>query len=331
MARPPPGRQLRKSPRGIGSRSFCSRQLDRGLPSVLSLPLAYAPVVQRPGITRPADFEALPAGVGRAPGAKRGDALSVLGVALLLVAPPGPRPALASRPPRRARRASAGSRPCSSSATSSPASAGSSSSGPAPSDYLQFLVAADIMESGTGALLEHVAARRDAWDFCDFQQIPDGSPLAALPAPAGVEARRFVQETCPYLPLPGSGMSSRAAWGRSSAPTWDTTDAPGARVRGGVDRGRQRQHGQCMDRFFALHQRRWNQRGCRARSRGAGAARSTRRSARRLQARGWLRLHMLRLDGREQAALYCFSHGGRGYYTSAASSRNWPASAPGPC
>jgi CelD/BcsL family acetyltransferase involved in cellulose biosynthesis len=187
--------------------------------------------------------------------------------------------------------------------------------GTGAADYLQFLVDADIQEYGHAQLLAGIAAARHAWDFCDFQQIPEASQLAAMVAPAGLHSERFVQETCPYLALPttweefaaGLGKKLRSNLGycrrrleRDFQVEWATAGA------GDLTR--------CMERFFALHQRRWNRRwlpGAFAGQRARGFHLS---AAALLLDRGWLRLHVLRLNGREEAALYCFGQGGRGYY-----------------
>lgn len=187
--------------------------------------------------------------------------------------------------------------------------------GTGSSDYLQFIVAADMLEEGTARLLEHVAERRREWDFCDWQQIPADSPLATLPAPAGAESDRFVQEVCPYVPLPprweeftaGIGKKLRSNIGyhrrlleREFTIEWITA-ANGATAR----------H---MEGFFRLHQRRWNGRGLPGAFAGNRSRRFHVEAAEALNARGWLRLHVLRLNGEDQAALYCFGYRGKGYY-----------------
>src|SRR5207249_2485766 len=71
---------------------------------------------------------------------------------------------------------------------------------------------------------------------------------------------------------------------------------------------------QCMEGFFRLHQRRWNRRWLPGAFAGERNRAFHHEAAAAMQARGWLRLHLLRLDGRDEAALYCFRFRERGYY-----------------
>ena len=51
-------------------------------------------------------------------------------------------------------------------------------------------------EATVGALLGHLAARRERWDGCDFEPLPTGSPLLRM-APDGLEARTEPRDVCP--------------------------------------------------------------------------------------------------------------------------------------
>ncbi len=187
--------------------------------------------------------------------------------------------------------------------------------GTGASDYLQFLVASEVAREGTEALLARVAAEQRRYDFCDFQQIPEGSPLADVSAPAGVETERFVQEVCPFVPLP-------ATWERFSAGLGKKLRANLAYYRRRLERefrtewieAGERDLGQGMDSFFQLHQSRWNRRWLPGAFAGARSRAFHREAAAALLERGWLRLHLFRLDGRDEAALYCFNYRRRGYY-----------------
>lgn len=66
--------------------------------------------------------------------------------------------------------------------------------------------------------------------------------------------------------------------------------------------------------FFALHQRRWNARWLPGAFAQASARRFHYDMAQSLLAGGFLRLHTLTLDGRTEAALYCFHKGDTTYY-----------------
>ena len=70
-----------------------------------------------------------------------------------------------------------------------------------------------------------------------------------------------------------------------------------------------------MTALFDLHQKRWNARWLPG---VLGSARvqalSSRHRAGVSGERGWLRLHLLTIDGTIRAVLYCFAYGGRTFY-----------------
>jgi CelD/BcsL family acetyltransferase involved in cellulose biosynthesis len=123
------------------------------------------------------------------------------------------------------------------------------------------------------------------------------------------------QERCPFVALPVSWEEYTGSLGKSLR-----------KNIGYYRRLMEREHAleietvtngelpEAMEEFFALHQARWRRR----RLPGAFAGNRVRRFhhevAARFHERGWLRLHRLRLDGRTRAVLYCFNHGGKGYY-----------------
>jgi CelD/BcsL family acetyltransferase involved in cellulose biosynthesis len=69
-----------------------------------------------------------------------------------------------------------------------------------------------------------------------------------------------------------------------------------------------------MTALFDLHQKRWNVRLLPGVLGGRRTQAFHRLVAERSQARGWLRLHLIRIDGRIVSALYCFRFRERYYY-----------------
>jgi CelD/BcsL family acetyltransferase involved in cellulose biosynthesis len=71
---------------------------------------------------------------------------------------------------------------------------------------------------------------------------------------------------------------------------------------------------QAMTELFDLHNRRWRKRGVAGAFADPKIQAFHRDVAAQFLARGWLRLHRLRLDGEVRAAFYCFQLGKRVYY-----------------
>ncbi len=182
-------------------------------------------------------------------------------------------------------------------------------------DYLDLIVARAEAAPLIDCFMREIAARRHRWDLVDLQQIRSGSPLAAATAPSPCRTLRLRQERCPFVPLPPS-------WGEYSG-------SLGKSLRKNIGYYRrlmEREHAfeietftdgslpEALDEFFTLHQARWRKRRLPGAFAGTRVRRFHHEVAARLHERGWLRLHRLRLDGRTRAVLYCFNHGGKGYY-----------------
>ena len=187
--------------------------------------------------------------------------------------------------------------------------------GTGATDFNRFILPSDIAAEGAGQFLAYIAEHRRRWDMCDFQQLPEASPLATAEIPSDLQGIRFVQERCPYVELP---------------PTWDEyTTALGKKMRGNLgyyrrllDREFEAEFftadeatlPEAMEALYQLHQQRWNQRLLPGAFVGQAARRFHLDIAQGFLARGWLRLHCLRLNGTIKAALYCFRYGHTGYY-----------------
>ncbi|MEI6511865.1 MAG: GNAT family N-acetyltransferase [bacterium] len=147
----------------------------------------------------------------------------------------------------------------------------------------------------------------------DLHQVPDNSPLlgVALRMPG---AWRKLQAVCSRLELPDTWADYLSYLGRNmrsslkryeQAATRDYDFSVSLADVNQVDKG--------LKSLFKLHQKRWQQRG----QPGAMFIRSIQKFHREFSKlaaeQGWLRLHMLELDGHTQAALYAFRFG-KGYY-----------------
>jgi CelD/BcsL family acetyltransferase involved in cellulose biosynthesis len=70
------------------------------------------------------------------------------------------------------------------------------------SDYLDVIADPDHEQRAIVALLDHLAVHRDRWEVCDFEPVPDSSPLLRVPPPDGFEARTEPRDVSPGLVLP---------------------------------------------------------------------------------------------------------------------------------
>jgi CelD/BcsL family acetyltransferase involved in cellulose biosynthesis len=182
-------------------------------------------------------------------------------------------------------------------------------------DYLDMIVARGEEAALLTCFMREIAARSDRWDLVDLQQIRDTSRLAQATAPPPCQTLRLHQERCPFVTLPV---------------TWEEyTGSLGKSLRKNIGYYRrlmEREHAfeietvangslpEAMEEFFALHQARWRRRRLPGAFAGARIRRFHHDVAGRMLERGWLRMHRLRLDGQTRAVLYCFNHGGKGYY-----------------
>ena len=193
--------------------------------------------------------------------------------------------------------------------------------GTGASDYLDLIVADECAREASTALLEYLD-RSKAFDLGDLQQLRPGSVLLEAAKTAGRDSglrRRpstLPQEPCPYLALPptweefakriGKKLRSNVAYyERLLAKTFGSTEI-GMAGPGELEAA--------MDSLFELHQKRWNARLLPGVLNSARVREFHREAARRFQARDWLRLHLIRIDGRIVSALYCFQFRKRYYY-----------------
>ncbi|HEY3284012.1 MAG TPA: GNAT family N-acetyltransferase [Armatimonadota bacterium] len=188
------------------------------------------------------------------------------------------------------------------------------------SDYLDLLALperrAEVSEAFFGALRE----RRRGWGLVDLHQLREECEL--LPREHVEQQRhggpwwRFhPQAVAPYTDLPQTREAFLEALGKKTRKNLGYSRRVLEREHsvelGLADEGCLVQE---MEAFFRLHQARWNKRWMPGQMAGARTRAFHLEAARGLLRRGKLRLHYLRLDGATVASLYCFSHGGVGYY-----------------
>jgi CelD/BcsL family acetyltransferase involved in cellulose biosynthesis len=165
------------------------------------------------------------------------------------------------------------------------------------------------------AFVAHLAAHSRRWDLCDFADQRKGTSLTEGEMPAALRPLLVHHRVCPFIPL---------------SPSWDEfVKRLSKNMRTNVGRRRRQVAKQfraeydvagpaniqvAMEELFRLHNARWRRRGVSGAFAGARMQAFHHEVARRFLARGWLRLHRLRLDGETRAAFYCFQLGRRVYY-----------------
>lgn len=173
------------------------------------------------------------------------------------------------------------------------------------SDHLDVLLDPEIRACGAAAFLAHLGERRAAWDVCDFRDLPADAALLAAPAPHGIAERVDAEEPCPTLDLPGSVDALVSA-----LPT---------KLRSVLRQQRRRAQrlgevclttagtadlDEAFDALLALHRDRWSACGEPGVLAAPAVAAFHREAMRELLARGWLRLHTLRIGARIAAVHY---------------------------
>jgi CelD/BcsL family acetyltransferase involved in cellulose biosynthesis len=189
--------------------------------------------------------------------------------------------------------------------------------GTGTNDYNDILAAPGRESEVVRAFHAHLGGT-GGWQIADFQQLREGGILRAAPPESGGRLAYFdtLGEACPYVALPSDwpdylarlGKKTRYNIGyyeRSLRKVYEVEIAP-VSDEGALDAE--------MERLFELHQRRWNERWLPGVFGGARVRRFHREAAKALLGRGRLRLFTLKLDGRTEAALYCFAYNDRMCY-----------------
>jgi CelD/BcsL family acetyltransferase involved in cellulose biosynthesis len=183
------------------------------------------------------------------------------------------------------------------------------------SDHLDLLLEPDHAPDGAALLLQHLAGDIRTWEACDFRDLPAESPLLAAPTPVGVLDEVTPEEPCPTLTLPRSADPLHAAvpapllrkldYCRRRAGRLGTVTI-GPAERGSLERD--------FEWLLRLHRSRWATRGAAGVLDDDRVVCFHRDAMRRFLARGWLRLHTLRLGEQAVAACYGFLARERAYY-----------------
>ena len=194
--------------------------------------------------------------------------------------------------------------------------------GTGASDYMDVLTLPEHSEIIADALRLYLKNDLRGWDMADLQQLRTDSPLIQ-----GTENREqrteeregesvLPMEPCPYLELPGTWDEVTAGLGKKMRSNLGyyarllTKTFPDA-VYSLADANNV-QAG--MTALFDLHQKRWNARWLP----GVLGNRRTQAFHRDIAAQfleqGWLRLHLLTIDGAIRSVLYCFQWNDRTYY-----------------
>ncbi len=182
--------------------------------------------------------------------------------------------------------------------------------GTGASDYLDVLAPDERAPQVAAAFLRHLSGSR-GFDLADLQQL---RPNAHLHEAA--DHLLTAQEPCPYVALPSAWEEYTARLGKSMRSNLSyyvrrlSKDFTGVEMR----LAETAELGEAMAVLFDLHQQRWNARMLPG-VLGNGKVRAFHyRVAERFQERGWLRLHLTRVEGRTIAALYCFCFRDHYYY-----------------
>ena len=164
------------------------------------------------------------------------------------------------------------------------------------------------------AVAEAVAVWLEGKPCADLQQLADGSALARVAEARGWQV--VGQEKCPYVLLPETW---EAYWGSLSKKTRFNigyAQRQMARELGKlhIDTASETELPEALEALFALHTRRWQQRGLPGGFFHPSVRQFHREWATVAHRNGWLRLHTLRVDGAIRAVLYVFHFGRRAYY-----------------
>jgi CelD/BcsL family acetyltransferase involved in cellulose biosynthesis len=183
------------------------------------------------------------------------------------------------------------------------------------SDFQEILVAPGYEDAVRDAFARRLIAASHRWDLCDFADQRRGTSLTTAEMPNELRPLLIHHRVCPFIPLDDSwekftkrlSKNTRTNLGRRRRQVakqfkaeYDVASAATLR--------------EAMEELFRLHNARWRRRGT------SGALAGTRMQgfhhdmAAQFVARGWLRLHRLKLDGVTRAAFYCFQLGTRVYY-----------------
>lgn len=183
------------------------------------------------------------------------------------------------------------------------------------SDYLDFVLDADSEDAVLAAIDSWLADNHECWDLLDLQNIPENSSTKRPWNGSRLRRELLRQEICPYLPLPESWDEMHSSFGkkmRYNLGYYERLMKRNFNVH--LDALSAHELDEGMSAFFHLHTQRWRKRFLPGMLTGERKQKFHRDIAWLAHKKGWLRLHGLRLDGKLQSILYCFTFNDRGYY-----------------
>jgi CelD/BcsL family acetyltransferase involved in cellulose biosynthesis len=183
------------------------------------------------------------------------------------------------------------------------------------SDFQEILAATGYERVVRDAFMSHLQAHATDWDLCDFADQRKGTSLTEGEMPAGLRPLLLHHRVCPFIPLSASwdefvkrlSKNMRTNVGRRRRQV-------AKQFRAEYDLATAETLPAAMEELFRLHNARWRRRGASGAFAGERIQAFHRDVAKKFLARGWLKLHRLRLDGETRAAFYCFQLGRRVYY-----------------
>lgn len=186
--------------------------------------------------------------------------------------------------------------------------------GTGASDYLDLLALPGYEQGVVDAFHEHLR-HVGGWQVADLQQMRDGGLLRHYPpsSDSGLICRDVDGEPCPYLVLPADWETLARQLGKKTRANINYYERALRKVHDvefSVVSRPEALDGE-LARLFELHQRRWNKRWLPGVFGNGRVQKFHHDIAQALLERGWLRLFVLRLDGRTEASLYCFAFGDR--------------------
>ena len=193
--------------------------------------------------------------------------------------------------------------------------------GTGSSDYLGPLALSGWEETVAHALRAYLDDHLRGWDIADLQQMRPDAPLlmqaVATQSSRAPHAQSVLPiEPCPYVTLPADWNAFSARLGkkmRSNLGYYDRLMVKTfAEARYHLADGDTLDAG--MTALFDLHQKRWNARWLPGVLGSKRVQAFHRDIAQAFLANGWLRLHLLTVDGGIRAALYCFAFNARTFY-----------------
>lgn len=183
------------------------------------------------------------------------------------------------------------------------------------SDHLGMIAAPEFAAEAARAVLGHLAACRNEWQVCDWQELRPGSPLLRMELPPGLTGRDAPCGVCPILKLPESMdelLASLEAKFRHNLRTAQNRLGREGTVEFVL--AEREDAATLMGELFRLHELRWQERGEAGMLEAARLQRFHLEAAQRFAGRGMLRLYGLRSGGETIAVQYNFRREARYFY-----------------